>query len=78
MIVTVYFAGVCVIMLKIKTGLAPVVEKLDLVLSIGEKKNHYPVDNTRETSCAIKWKEIYLVDSTIHLLNSFNCWDLKG
>ena len=31
-------------MLKIKTGLAPVVKKLDLVLSIGEKKNHYPVD----------------------------------
>ena len=44
MIVTVYFAGVCVILLKIKTGLAPVVKKLDLVLSIGEKKNHYPVD----------------------------------
>ena len=38
-----YFAGVRAIMLKIKTGLAPVVEKLDLVLSTGEKKNHYPV-----------------------------------
>ena len=73
-----YFAGVRAIMLKIKTGLAPVVEKLDLVLSIGEKKITIQWINTRETSCAIKWKEIYLVDSTIHLLSNFNCWDLKG
>jgi len=40
----VYFAGVRAIMLKIKTGLAPVVEKLGCAISTGEKKTHYPVD----------------------------------
>ena len=38
-----YFAGVRAIMLKIKTGQAPVVEKLDSAIH-WRKKNHYPVD----------------------------------
>ena len=33
--------------------------------------NHYPVDTSCETDCAIQWIVIYPVDSAIHLLNNW-------
>ena len=49
---------------------APVVQKLDSAIHM---INHYPVDEIiRETYCAIRRIEIYLVDSTICLLQD---WD---
>ena len=54
--------------------LAPVVQKQDSAI---HRINHYPVNKVlRKTiNYAILWKETYLVDSTIHLLNN---WDLDN
>ena len=49
--------------------LALVVQMLDSTIF---RINHYPVISIKETNnCTVHWIEIYLVDSTIHLLN--NC-----
>ena len=54
--------------------LAPVVQKQDSAI---HRINHYPVNKVlRKTiNCTVQWKETYLVDSTIHLLNN---WDLDN
>ena len=48
----------------------PVLQKLDYFI---QRVNHYPTDklSIRETDCVIRWIEIYLVDSVIHLLNNW-------
>ena len=48
----------------------PVVQKLDYFI---QRVNHYPTDklSIRQTDCVIRWIEIYLVDSVIHLLNNW-------
>lgn len=44
--------------------------KSDTVDSAIQLINHLPVDGIRETSCAILWMEIYLVNNIIDLIEA--------